>query len=67
MREIELRVSIDEANLILEALGNLPYVKVFGLIDKLQQQARQQLNAEVSPAMVENGAAPALEEAAYAR
>jgi hypothetical protein len=67
MSEIDLHISIDEANLILEALGNLPFVKVFALIGKLQEQASQQLRAEVAPAMVENGAASALQEATYAR
>ena len=43
MKEVNLHVSIEEANLILEALGNLPFVKVFALIGKLQEQASQQL------------------------
>jgi hypothetical protein len=43
MKAINLHVGIEEANLILEALGNLPFVKVFALINKLQEQASQQL------------------------
>ena len=43
MKAINLHVDIEEANLILEALGNLPFVKVFALINKLQEQASQQL------------------------
>lgn len=46
MQEINLRVTIEEANLILEALGNLPFVKVFGLIAKVQEQARDQLGTQ---------------------
>ena len=46
MKEINLTVNIDEANLILEALGNLPFVKVFALIGKIQEQSSQQINKE---------------------
>ena len=46
MKEINLQITIDEANLILEALGNQPFVKVYALIGKIQEQAGQQLNAE---------------------
>ncbi len=44
MKEITLHMTTDEVNLILEALGNLPFVKVYTLIGKIQEQARQQLN-----------------------
>ena len=43
MKDIHLQLTTDEANLILEALGNLPFVKVYTLIGKIQEQARQQL------------------------
>lgn len=43
MQEIKLTVTIDEANLILDALGNQPFNKVFALIGKIQQQASAQL------------------------
>ena len=46
MKEIQLSVTIDEANLILEALGNLPFTKVYELIGKIQEQASEQLAAE---------------------
>lgn len=46
MKEISLDLTIDEANLILEALGQLPFIKVYTLIGKLQEQARRQLNGE---------------------
>ena len=59
MKEINLQVSIDEANLILEALGNLPFVKVYALIGKIQEQAGQQLNAEKSPGAGDQGDYPA--------
>jgi hypothetical protein len=46
MKEISLEMTIDEANLILEALGQLPFIKVYQLIGKLQEQARRQLNGK---------------------
>ena len=47
MSKIKLDLSIDEANLVLEGLGNLPFAKVFALIAKIQEQASQQLNGEM--------------------
>jgi hypothetical protein len=50
MKEILLKVTIDEANLMLEGLGNLPFVKVYALIGKIQEQAGQQVQgAGVAP------------------
>jgi hypothetical protein len=45
MQEIKLNLSIAETNLILEALGQMPYVRVFELIANIQQQAQAQLSA----------------------
>ena len=54
-KEIKLTLSIDETNSILDALGQQPFVKVFGLIEKIQQQANQQLNKmEVQTAPVKS-------------
>lgn len=44
MKEIKLVITVEEANQILEALGNLPFKSVFGLIGKIQNQAAAQLN-----------------------
>jgi hypothetical protein len=52
MKELNLRLTIEEANLVLEGLGNLPFAKVYALVAKIQGQASQQLNGEQS-----NGAA----------
>ena len=49
---IELRLTIEEINKILDALGNRPYVEVFQLVNKIQQQAGNQLQGE-------NGTPPA--------
>lgn len=43
-KQIELKLSVVEVNTILEAMGQLPFVKVYSLIEKIQQQAEQQLN-----------------------
>lgn len=52
MQEITLTITIDEANLILEALGSQPFNKVYSLIGKIQAQAAAQLGEnghQVSP------------------
>jgi hypothetical protein len=49
MKEFNLQITIDEANIILEALGNLPFVKVYALIAKIQDQAGKQLNDGEQP------------------
>jgi hypothetical protein len=36
---ITLELSLGEANLILEALGAMPYARVYELINKIHQQA----------------------------
>lgn len=48
---IKLTLSIEEINKILEALGSQPYVGVYQLINKIQQQASSQLqeNENQSP------------------
>ncbi|MEV4575642.1 hypothetical protein AB0K16_20580 [Nonomuraea jabiensis] len=43
MEKITLSLSIPEINLILEALGRLPYAQVYELIGNVQEQARAQL------------------------
>ncbi|MEO9852352.1 MAG: hypothetical protein ABJH72_17065 [Reichenbachiella sp.] len=48
MKEVSLKLSIDEANAVLNALGNLPFVQVNQLINKIQLQAGQQLNGNGS-------------------
>lgn len=39
---INLELSVPETNLILEALGELPYGRVYQLINKIHQQAKDQ-------------------------
>ena len=59
MSEIVLKVTLDEANLVLESLGNQPFVKVHELIGKIHQQAQRQVEPvsdtqKAQPANVEN-------------
>jgi len=46
MKELVFKVSFDEANLILEGLGHLQFARVYALVEKIQQQAREQLKGE---------------------
>lgn len=55
MPEINLTLSVAETNLILEALGQMPYVRVYELIAKMQQQAQTQLSAQPDKSMSNNG------------
>ncbi len=49
---IKLELEVDETNLILEALGQLPFVRVYQVISRIQEQARTQ----VQPPTEEQGA-----------
>jgi hypothetical protein len=43
--EITLNLTLDETNVVLQALGSLPYAQVFSMVEKVKQQAQQQLQA----------------------
>ena len=43
MKDLRLTLTVNEVNLALKALGNLPYYQVCTLIDKIQAQANLQL------------------------
>lgn len=49
MEQISLNLTIAETNQILEALGGLPYAKVFQLIEKIKTQAEAQIRAQATP------------------
>lgn len=49
MQEINFKVTVDEANLMLEGLGGLAFARVYGLVAKLQRQAGQQLSPPAAP------------------
>lgn len=45
MNTIKLEFTIDDINLILEALGQQPFARVYQLIARVQEQARAQVEA----------------------
>ncbi|CAD5372268.1 conserved hypothetical protein [Rubrivivax sp. A210] len=55
MQDIKLNLAIEDVNLILEGLGNMPYAKVYTLVAKIQEQAARQLEA-ARPAATPTGA-----------
>ena len=46
--EIALKLSLDDINLVLEAVGALPFARVFNLVSRIQAQAAAQL--QLTPA-----------------
>ncbi len=44
MQTINVSVTVDETNLILEALGAMPFARVYELVDKIQRQAQEQID-----------------------
>ncbi|MFT7265140.1 MAG: hypothetical protein ACI9A2_003224 [Halioglobus sp.] len=57
MQKITLNLTIEDANLVLEGLGSLPYAKVFNAVGTIQQQAQAQIKSAES-AQPEMGSAP---------
>ena len=57
MQHITLKLTIEETNLILEALGQMPFAKVYALVANLEDQARRQLNGAAEGGAAEGGAA----------
>jgi hypothetical protein len=45
MKTIQFDLTIDDANLVLEALGTLPFARVYSLIGRIQEHARRQLES----------------------
>ena len=45
METIKLEFSIDEVNGILQAVGQMPYAQVAGLVDKIREQAGPQVQS----------------------
>ncbi len=57
MSKIALELHVEEINLILEALGNLPFIRVHELISKIHQQAAPQVNKPAAKSDIEDSAA----------
>ncbi len=45
MLKIKLELDIDDTNLLLEGLGQLPYIRVYKLVQYVQEQGRAQITA----------------------
>jgi hypothetical protein len=43
MSQIKLELHLDEVNMVLASLGQLPFVQVAGLVDKIKEQATPQV------------------------
>ena len=52
MKELKLTLTVNETNLILKALGNMPFNQVTELVGKIHSQAQQQLTSTEEPVTV---------------
>lgn len=50
MKEIQLQLTIDQVNQLLDALGDRPFKSVFQLVNKIQLQAAEQLKEKEASA-----------------
>ncbi|MBD1857658.1 MULTISPECIES: hypothetical protein [Leptolyngbya] len=48
MEQLSLNLTVQEINLILDALGEQPYKQVFPLVEKIKAQAEAQVRQEAS-------------------
>ena len=48
-KNLQISLSIDDANLVLNALGALPHNQVRALIDHIAQEAQKQITAAQAP------------------
>lgn len=46
MKELNFTFTLDETNLILQALGTMPFQQVYSIIHKIHTQAQEQLSAD---------------------
>lgn len=47
MKEFKLVLNVNEVNIILKSLGNMPYNQVNEIVNKIHAQAQEQLTNEV--------------------
>ncbi len=55
MKEVNLSLTLDQTNHILETLAQQPYQQVHALIAHIQQTAQEQLQAVPESTTVQNG------------
>lgn len=46
-QNLSLNLTIDEVNKIMSALGNLPYIQVCQVINKIQRQVGEQMTPDI--------------------
>ena len=46
MNNINLNLTVNDVNVVLQALGNAPYAQVFELIEKIRDQAKPQVQEQ---------------------
>jgi hypothetical protein len=56
MHDLELKLTIEEVNLVLEGLGNLPFARVYTLVAKVRDQASRQIQRDGASAAGGDGA-----------
>jgi hypothetical protein len=52
-QNLSLQLTLDETNLILNALGQQPYIEVQQVIEKIRQQSYSQLRVDEKPELEE--------------
>jgi len=57
---IVLKLELNEVNVVLQALGQMPYIQVSSVISKIQEQAGPQAQAEIEAAKLAAAAPAAL-------
>lgn len=45
-RTVRIEFTVEDLNVVLSALGNEPFAKVYAIIGKIQEQAAEQLEAD---------------------
>lgn len=54
MQDFDLKLTLNDINVVLQALGNAPYVTVAEVIAKIRDQVQPQVNAAPAPANEES-------------
>jgi hypothetical protein len=58
MKEFKLVLNVNEVNMILKALGNMPYNQVNEIVGKIHSQVQEQL----TNAVISESASPAVKD-----
>jgi hypothetical protein len=55
MKEVKLTLTISEANLVLKALMKMPFIEVYQVIGKINEQSNEQLTVKAPAAEAGKG------------